>query len=90
MKVPAGKAESRMAMFKVTDHEMVPKHEVLTPTERKEVLETLGVEKEKLPQMKETDPVAKETGMKPGDVVRITRKSPTAGQTIYYRHVVKG
>jgi len=77
-------------MFKVTDHEMVPRHEVLTPQERKEILETLGVAKDQLPFIKESDPVAKEMGAKAGDVVRIIRKSQTAGQTVYYRCMVKG
>jgi len=77
-------------MFKVTDHEMVPKHEVLTPKERKEVLETLGVSKEQLPLVNETDSVAKEIGAKLGDVIRIVRKSQTAGHAVYYRHVVRG
>ena len=27
---------------------------------------------------------------KPGDVIRITRKSDTAGESIYYRVVIKG
>jgi DNA-directed RNA polymerase subunit H len=74
----------------VQDHELVPKHEVLTQQERKEVLETLGVDKDQLPQIKETDPMSKVIGAKPGDVVRIVRKSPTAGQTVYYRTVIKG
>ena len=77
-------------MFTVTAHEMVPKHEVLTLKEKKEVLETLGVGKEQLPLIKETDPVAKDIGAKAGDVLRIVRKSQTAGQTVYYRHVVSG
>jgi len=77
-------------MFRAQDHEMVPKHEVLTTQERKEVLETLGISKEQLPLIKETDPVAKEITAKPGDVLRIVRKSQTAGQTVYYRFVTKG
>ncbi len=74
----------------VQDHELVPKHEVLTPQERKEVLETLGVDKDQLPQIKETDPMSKAIGAKKGDVLRIIRKSPTAGQSVYYRTVIKG
>ena len=77
-------------MFRTQDHEMVPKHEVLTPKEKKEVLETLGVSKEQLPLIRESDPVAKEMEVKPGDVIRIVRKSQTAGQTVYYRYVVRG
>jgi DNA-directed RNA polymerase subunit H len=77
-------------MFKAQEHEMVPKHEVLTPKEKNEVLDTLGIEKEQLPLVKETDPVAKDASAKPGDVLRIVRKSQTAGHTVYYRLVAKG
>jgi DNA-directed RNA polymerase subunit H len=77
-------------MFRALDHEMVPKHEVLTPKEKKEVLDTLGIIKNQLPLVKETDPVAKEIGAKQGDVLRIVRKSQTAGKTVYYRLVTMG
>ena len=42
------------------------------------------------PYILTTDPVAKEIGAKPGDFVRITRKSETAGSSVYYRYVVEG
>ena len=74
-------------MVSVLEHEMVPKHEVLTATEKNEVLETIGIVKEQLPVIKETDSVSKELAAKPGDVLRIVRKSQTAGHTVYYRLV---
>ena len=76
--------------FKVTDHELVPKHEVLSPEEAIKVLRELGVTPEMLPWIKASDPVAKEIGAKPGDIVRIERRSPTAGKIIVYRFVVAG
>ncbi len=76
--------------FKVTEHELVPKHEVLSPEEAVRVLRELGVTPEMLPWLRASDPVAKEIGAKPGDIVRIERKSPTAGKIIVYRFVVAG
>ncbi|MEM3722628.1 MAG: DNA-directed RNA polymerase subunit H, partial [Candidatus Bathyarchaeia archaeon] len=42
-----------------------------------------------LPQIKASDPAAKAIGAKPGDILRIIRKSPTAGEHIAYRYVVE-
>ncbi|MEM1578741.1 MAG: DNA-directed RNA polymerase subunit H [Archaeoglobaceae archaeon] len=71
------------------DHVLVPKHEILKEEELKELLKLLGVSKEQLPKIKATDPIVKEIGAKPGDVVKITRKSPTAGVSIFYRLVIE-
>ncbi len=69
---------------------MVPRHEILTSQEKKEVLERFNVDKEQLPKVLDSDPVVKETGAKIGDVMRIIRKSQTAGESVYYRVVVSG
>jgi len=74
----------------ITKHRLVPKHEVLSPEEAKKVLETYGVEPHQLPLLLSKDPVAKIIGAKPGDIVKITRKSPTAGEIVVYRYVVEG
>ncbi len=72
------------------EHELVPKHEVLSQEEVVELLRSLGVRPEQLPWIRASDPVARELGVKPGDIVRIIRKSPTAGESIAYRFVVSG
>ncbi len=77
-----------MTKFRLQDHILVPKHEVLSKEEAEEVLKTLGIRKEQLPKIKVTDPIAKEIGAKVGDIVRIIRDSPTAGKSIAYRLVV--
>lgn len=71
------------------DHVLVPKHEILKEEEVEELLRLLRVSKEQLPKIKASDPIIKEIGAKPGDVVKITRKSLTAGVSIFYRLVVE-
>lgn len=74
----------------VLEHELVPKHEVLSTEEVVKLLRNLGIRPEQLPWIRASDPVARELGVKPGDIVRIVRKSPTAGESIAYRFVVSG
>jgi DNA-directed RNA polymerase subunit H (RpoH/RPB5) len=74
----------------VLGHELVPKHEVLTEEEKKEVLERYKVSEFQLPKILASDPAARVIGAKVGDVIKITRESLTAGKTIAYRLVVEG
>jgi len=74
--------------FNILDHELVPKHEIVPPEEAVEILRRLGVKPQQLPWLRVTDPVARAIGAKPGDIVRIYRKSPTSGEIIVYRYVV--
>lgn len=74
--------------FNILEHELVPRHEVVPPDEAIRVLRELGVKPQELPWLRVTDPVARAIGAKPGDIVRIYRKSPTSGETIAYRYVV--
>lgn len=74
--------------FRLQDHMLVPKHEVLSEKESEELLRILGISKEQLPKIKADDPIVKEIGAKPGDIVKITRKSLTAGESVFYRLVV--
>lgn len=73
---------------KILQHELVPEHRVLSLEEAAELLRRLGVRPERLPQISINDPIARLLGAKPGDIIEIRRKSPTAGESIYYRIVV--
>lgn len=74
---------------KVLEHELVPKHEVLSKKEAEDVLNTFKASPDLFPRIKVDDPVVQALGAKKGDLVRITRKSPTAGTAAYYRLVVQ-
>lgn len=71
-------------------HILIPKHEVMTKEEVEALLKKYNVTKDKLPKIYESDPAIAELNAKPGDVIKITRKSPTAGTAFYYRAVISG
>ncbi|MEM2225495.1 MAG: DNA-directed RNA polymerase subunit H, partial [Candidatus Caldarchaeum sp.] len=71
----------------IAEHVLVPKHEVLSPAEAEELLKTLGVTADKLPYILPSDPMVKRLKAKVGDIIKITRRSETAGEAVYYRVV---
>ena len=75
--------------FEVFKHESVPTHEILSEEEVRKLLEKHKCTKLHLPKIKFSDPAIKYLGAKLGDVIKITRKSATAGKAIYYRVVVR-
>jgi DNA-directed RNA polymerase subunit H len=75
--------------FDLFEHKLVPKHEILTEEEKTELLARYRVQAYQLPQISSLDPTVKAIGAKPGDILRVTRKSPTAGEHIAYRYVVE-
>ena len=80
-------AEQNISILK---HFLVPEHVVLTDDEKKELLKKLEIVENQLPKILKNDAVVKEIGAKEGDVIKITRKSLSAGVATYYRIVSKG
>jgi DNA-directed RNA polymerase subunit H len=76
--------------FDVSKHELVPKHEILSEEEKEKLLKKYGITIRDLPRIFLSDPAIKDLNPKIGDVVKITRKSKTAGESVYYRVVVRG
>jgi len=74
-------------LVNISQHKLVPKHEVLTANEVRELLKKYKVINAQLPRMLVTDPIARYFGLKIGQVVRIHRPSETAGTYITYRCV---
>ncbi|SCG84834.1 DNA-directed RNA polymerase subunit H [Methanobacterium congolense] len=72
----------------ILKHKLVPDHTILSKTEIKKVLKELDIHKEQLPKIKADDPVVKAIEAKPGDILKITRKSHTAGKFVTYRLVL--
>jgi len=76
-------------VFDIFEHDLVPMHEILTEKEKTQLLEKYKVKPYQIPQIKSTDPAVKAIGAKPGDILRIIRKSSTAGRHVSYRYVVE-
>jgi len=77
-----------LVLMEILEHEFVPKHEILSDEEKTNLLEQLKVPATALPYILKTDPVVRVIGAQIGDILKITRKSQTAGETIIYRLVV--
>ena len=84
---------SRMTLkkpdFELFEHEFAPAHEILTEDEVASLLSKYSCEKICLPKIRYTDAAVKYLGAKPGDVLRIKRKSRTAGTSLYDRLVTR-
>lgn len=74
--------------FDIFDHEMVPRHEILPEVRVQELLTRYRIKPYQLPWIKVSDPAVRAVGARPGDVLKITRRSLTAGESIAYRYVV--
>lgn len=79
-----------MVKFEILKHELVPQFSILTKEEAEALRHTYGIKKEDLPWIRRSDPICKEINAKPGEVLKITRKSEVSGQAVAYRYVVPG
>ena len=80
---------TRKVITLTPDHIDVPKHEIMTIKEAEGVLEKYHCKATDLPLIFVTDPAIVGIGVKPGDMIKVIRKSATAGESFYYRYVVE-
>ncbi len=71
----------------VQNHILVPKHVKMEEAEVQKLLEKYNISKKQLPRILKGDAAIKDLDAKPGDVIKITRKSPTMGDVEFYRAV---
>ena len=75
----------RRLQYNILEHEIVPKHTVLSEEEKQSILKHYCIQDFQLPEISRFDPVAMLIGLRPKMVCRIDRKSKTAVTAEYYR-----
>jgi DNA-directed RNA polymerase subunit H len=70
-------------------HNLVPEHIILSEKEKKELLKEYDIRPDQLPRILSNDPAVISVGAKPGQIIKIIRKSPTAKYATAYRLVVQ-
>jgi len=86
LKLPIQIFDIKELQFNITKHVLVPKHELVNDEEGKLIIEKYSLKtKYQLPHILKTDPMSKYLGLKSGDIIKIQRTSPTAGEYIAYR-----
>jgi DNA-directed RNA polymerase subunit H len=76
-------------VVKISNHIYQPKHEILSKSGAEEVLKKYNTKPSQLPYMMIDDKGIEDLDVRPGDIVKITRRSATAGESVYYRYVVE-
>jgi len=81
--------EIEKQQFDIMNHDLVPLHIIVSDDEKKELFEKYNITPDQLPKILDSDPVSISIGAKPGQIVKIVRKSHTAKEAVAYRFVIE-
>lgn len=76
-----------MKNIDASKHVLVPDHSKVSEKEKEELLKKYNISSFQLPRISKNDPAVARLSLKRGDVIKIVRKSPTAGEAVFYRVV---
>ena len=73
-------------LFNILDNNLVPNHEIISDDEKEKIAKRFNITQDSnWPEISRFDPPAVAIGLRPGQVTEITRNSPTALETKYWR-----
>ena len=81
--------EIQKQQFDIMNHDLVPLHIIVSDDEKKELFDKYNITPDQLPKILDSDPVSISIGAKPGQIVKIIRKSHTAKEAVAYRFVIE-
>ena len=79
----------KKVLFDLMNHDLVPLHQIISEKEKNDLLKKYKIEPNQLPKIIDTDPVCISIGAKPGQILKIIRKSHTAEESFSYRLVIE-
>ncbi|MBN1275431.1 DNA-directed RNA polymerase subunit H [Candidatus Woesearchaeota archaeon] len=69
-------------------HVLIPQHEKISDKEKEALFQTYNITIRELPKIFKNDPAIAHLDAKENDVIKIERKSTTAGASVFYRGVI--
>ncbi len=86
--IPVIYSQKMSAAPKTTKHGLIPIHEKLSEQEKEKLFSELKVNFKDMPKIFRNDTAIAEADVKAGDIIKVTRKSATAKETVFYRGVI--